>query len=1104
MAHLQAPYTKALLGRLGYAEQSHCPEHKWASARQFPGRKSIFSPLIKQDEPAEKDTDAQRSPLEPQLGNEKMLLKVQNVEERAGNSGLGTSKQMEALDLPSFPRADSGLSKTNDWSTDHMTEASQGQHQFLPASPFVKTGSVESSDASFEGNVAQEWGSKEGPLELEPVVRCQEAHVGVTPSEPIQDSVNTARKSCSTSKVDSKGVLAGVKRNKKDKAGTQRGNQHPEGPPSADAGESLHLQLPHWDDFLCQPSQKDANSVESGAKGGQWEGRRNRGMNVVLAHCWLPEDKMADGKPLAEIGMCLDFTVESCLLAARDHGSSRQGEALSDGLAFLGMTRVAHIVWPPHYELSQAASRGPMASKREDSPPTPLTQQVCRKRLFCFPPLLILRRPTCFSGWTAERSLESCGKAAALLLGFQWNPPYCKAGASNLAEGEPTHETEPKGNKTALKALPRMNPPEEKKPEEPPGSGPFFYIGGANGVDIVSLYCKNKGWQRIYDNRREDYILKWCETKFRDTYYNFREGEQLLYQLPNNKLLTTKIGLLVNLREYERVMSKISRNSKLLRMEEFFPETFRLDTKDERELFFEVYREPHIWICKPTGWNQGRGIFLLKNQEEIKSLQLKLQAIEEDPVYKKLPYRIPQAMIVQRYIDRPLLLEGKKFDVRSYLLIACTFPYMLFFGHGYVRLTCLNYNPMSEDLTSHLTNQYVQKKHPIYSHVKEETVWRMERFNAYVNERFRHSKGLPKDWVFNQFTKRMKEIMLHCFLAVKSKLDCKLGYFDLIGCDFLIDEDFKVWLLEMNSNPALHTNCSALKSIIPVVVNETLDLAFEIFTKSQKNQPILPLESLSHFVLLYNGVTSDNGPPRTTKSRTSLRSLHGYRPPMESTANNTGTANSIGSSNRPPDWQLPKSMEKPPKTEPSGLPEGISHPPHKTIPRTTLPMPQIQISIVPNLSNCPSVKAVLRGNQVCNSGSQYIIQPIAESEKHPAGSTKAETSDEKAKSNPVAPLNSLKDKSYTAWLKHTFGSQGHAVGGNPAHVPLTSSQMVSLHLQSNLPPNVPAPQERARLPRQLMTHAKPPGDDGKTAAAAGSCSCGDSLPEDKKASHRGS
>ena len=40
--------------------------------------------------------------------------------------------------------------------------------------------------------------------------------------------------------------------------------------------------------------------------------------------------------------------------------------------------------------------------------------------------------------------------------------------------------------------------------------------------------------------------------------------------------------------------------------------------------------------------------------------------------------------------------------------------------------------------------------------------------------------------------KRMQQIMTQCFLAVKSKLDCRLGFFDLIGCDFMVDEDFKV------------------------------------------------------------------------------------------------------------------------------------------------------------------------------------------------------------------------------------------------------------------------------------------------------------------------
>ncbi|XP_026966397.1 inactive polyglycylase TTLL10 isoform X2 [Sagmatias obliquidens] len=405
-------------------------------------------------------------------------------------------------------------------------------------------------------------------------------------------------------------------------------------------------------------------------------------------------------------------------------------------------------------------------------------------------------------------------------------------------------------------ALLEKHPLEGEKQRPGTGQGPFFYIGGTNGAAIISSYCKSKGWQRIQDSRREDYKLKWCEVKCRDTYCSFREGEQLLYQLPNSQLLTTKIGLLSALREHARVLSKTSKLApcaqaksgkdttpapeelmwsssghlgpqSVLKMEDFFPETYRLDIRDEREAFFTLFdalsAETQMWICKPTASNQGKGIFLLRNQEEVAALQAKTQSIEDDPIYRKMPFRAPQARVVQRfcawaprgalarYIQNPLLLDGKKFDVRSYLLIACTMPYMVFFGHGYARLTLGLYDPQSSDLCGHLTNQFMQKKSPLYLLLKDDTVWSMEHLNRHINDKFRKAKRLPRDWVFTTFAKRMQQIMAHCFLSVKSKLKCKLGYFDLIGCDFLIDENFKVWLLEMSSNPALHTNCEVLK-----------------------------------------------------------------------------------------------------------------------------------------------------------------------------------------------------------------------------------------------------------------------------------------------------
>lgn len=46
----------------------------------------------------------------------------------------------------------------------------------------------------------------------------------------------------------------------------------------------------------------------------------------------------------------------------------------------------------------------------------------------------------------------------------------------------------------------------------------------------------------------------------------------------------------------------------------------------------------------------------------------------------------------------------------------------------------------------------MQKKNPLYSQLKEDTVWSMESFNTYVNNRFRVAKGLPWDWVLGTFT----------------------------------------------------------------------------------------------------------------------------------------------------------------------------------------------------------------------------------------------------------------------------------------------------------------------------------------------------------------
>ena len=43
----------------------------------------------------------------------------------------------------------------------------------------------------------------------------------------------------------------------------------------------------------------------------------------------------------------------------------------------------------------------------------------------------------------------------------------------------------------------------------------------------------------------------------------------------------------------------------------------------------------------------------------------------------------------------------------------------------------------------------------------------------------------------------------------------RINTFEVYGLDFMLDEDFKVYLIEVNSNPCLELSCSLLSRIIP-------------------------------------------------------------------------------------------------------------------------------------------------------------------------------------------------------------------------------------------------------------------------------------------------
>lgn len=72
--------------------------------------------------------------------------------------------------------------------------------------------------------------------------------------------------------------------------------------------------------------------------------------------------------------------------------------------------------------------------------------------------------------------------------------------------------------------------------------------------------------------------------------------------------------------------------------------------------------------------------------------------------------------ILQAYLDKPLLYQKRKFDIRHYVLITCVNGCVkgYWYGEGYVRTASFEYNLSSNNASIHLTNDAIQKWLPGY------------------------------------------------------------------------------------------------------------------------------------------------------------------------------------------------------------------------------------------------------------------------------------------------------------------------------------------------------------------------------------------------------
>ena len=222
---------------------------------------------------------------------------------------------------------------------------------------------------------------------------------------------------------------------------------------------------------------------------------------------------------------------------------------------------------------------------------------------------------------------------------------------------------------------------------------------------VVTSNFDRRGWWRWDPDDGDDWNVFWANVhtvkQIFDPSNGIRLGEhQIVNHFPNHYELTRKDLMVKNMRRYRKELEKEARErgDDASCVPDFVPLTFSLPA--DYSLFVEEFRRvPHAtWIVKPTGKAQGKGIFLINKLAQVKRWATGVNAPGAGARAPSQASR-EEAHVVSRYVADPLLVGGKKFDLRIYVVVTSYRPLRAYISRlGFARFCNVKYEDASDDL----------------------------------------------------------------------------------------------------------------------------------------------------------------------------------------------------------------------------------------------------------------------------------------------------------------------------------------------------------------------------------------------------------------------
>ncbi|KAL0219090.1 hypothetical protein P9112_004743 [Eukaryota sp. TZLM1-RC] len=337
---------------------------------------------------------------------------------------------------------------------------------------------------------------------------------------------------------------------------------------------------------------------------------------------------------------------------------------------------------------------------------------------------------------------------------------------------------------------------------------------------VVSSFEK-RGWNRSSSD--EDWNVYWASVHTIKHIFNpetrYRlSDEQLINHFPNHFELTRKDLLVKNIKRYRKELEREGNpladrlsNGEYVQLE-LVPATFSLPA--ELPLFLDHYRRNSntLWILKPSARAQGHGVFIVNKMSQLQKFVKRWN--------NNTNVSARDSYVASKYIHNPLLIGGRKFDLRLYVLVTSYRPLQAFIHrHGFARFCTQQY---SMDLNSldnhfvHLTNIAIQKTNSDYNS-ENGCKWSVANLRVYLEQVY----GLEAS---NKCFDEIEFVIEHSLRSCQNVIVNDKHCFECYGYDIIIDADLRPWLIEVNASPSLSATTTSDRVMKVSVISDVLKI----------------------------------------------------------------------------------------------------------------------------------------------------------------------------------------------------------------------------------------------------------------------------------------